>query len=86
MAKFKFKLVEDFQIDERTQKAINTYRDLANLEEGVKIENINEWALNRTCCKYNYKPDLLKEAILKEDTLEKAAKDLEAEIASGNEN
>ena len=86
MAKFKFKLVEDFQIDERTQKAINAYRDFANLEEGVKVESIDEWALNEAACKYNYKPELLKEALLKEDTLEKAAKDLEAEIASGNEN
>ena len=33
-----------------------------------------------------YDINLLKEALLKEDTLEKAAKDLEAEIAAGNEN
>lgn len=76
----KFKLVEDFQIDERTQKAINAYRQYANLEENVKIEKIDDWALNEAACRYHYKPDLLKEALLKEDTtLDQAAKDLEAE-------
>ena len=85
----KFKLVEDFQIDERTQKAINAYRQYANLEENVKIEKIDDWALNEAACRYHYKPDLLKEALLKEDTtLDQAAKDLEAEekIVNGTQN
>lgn len=76
----KFKLVENFQIDERTQKAISAYKQYANLEENAKIETIDDWALNEAACRYHYKPEMLKEALLKEETtLDQAAKDLEAE-------
>lgn len=85
----KFKLVEDFQ-DERTKKAINAYRDFANLKDEDKIEEgkIDDWALNEAACKYNYRPELLKEELLKEETtIDQAAKDLEAEqVAATNEN
>ena len=68
-------------------EAIAAYRKFANLEENVKIVDIDEWALNEAACKYAVRKFDLKDALLTEQvepleedvTIDQAARELEAE-------
>ncbi len=58
-------------LEERTKKAVLAYRDFSCIDSTFVItkEHIdkNWWALNEACCKYNYRPNLLIEELLKNE-------------------
>ena len=76
----KLKLVETVEVDSKMKSAIRDYKKFANLEESVKVTDIDEWALNEAACKYAVRKFDLKDALLTEDiTIDQAARELEAE-------
>ena len=83
----KLKLVEEVEVDSKMKSAIRDYKKFANLEESVKIVEIDEWALNEAACKYAVRKFDLKDALLTEEiesleedvTIDQAARELEAE-------
>lgn len=67
-----------------TEQAIRDYREFANIDEKFEItaENIDSWALNEAAVKNSIQTYDLKHKLLGEDvTIDKAARDLEAETA-----
>lgn len=87
MKLIKLKLVEEFEVDSKMKSAIRDYKKFANLEESVKVTDIDEWALNEAACKYAVRKFDLKDALLTEEvetleedvTIDQAARELEAE-------
>ena len=83
----KLKLVETVEVDSKMKSAIRDYKKFANLEESVKVTDIDEWALNEAACKYAVRKFDLKDALLTEElesleedvTIDQAARELEAE-------
>ena len=73
------KLVEEFEVDSKMKSAIRDYKKFANLEESVKIVEIDEWALNEAAIKYNIPKRDLRHLVLGEDvTIDQAAREVEA--------
>ena len=78
-------------LSESKKAAVKRYRELAQLEEGAKIDKIDEWALKEACNQYavpsfDLKSILLKEnAQLNEDAVDKAARELDAEISEADD-
>ena len=83
----KLKLVETIEVDSKIKSAIRDYKKFANLEESVKVTDIDEWALNEAACKYAVRKFDLKDALLTEEietleedvTIDQAARELDAE-------
>lgn len=69
---------------DRTASVIKAYRKYANLSEDAKITQIDEWALNEAATWNRYPIERLREQLLKEETIEQAAKNLDAEVATGS--
>ena len=74
-------------IELETDRAVESYRKYANLEEGVEVtaENLDEWALNEAANESGIQPYDLKHTLLNEDkTIDQAARELEATEAEAN--
>ena len=72
------------ECDDASAQAEKDYRSFANIDEAFEItsENIDDWALNEAAVKNNIQSYDLKHKLLGEDvTIDKAARDLEAETA-----
>ena len=69
---------------DRTASVIKAYKKYANLAEDAKVVEIDEWALNEAATWNRYPADRLREQLLKEETVEQAAKNLDAEVATGS--
>lgn len=76
-------------LDDRTTKALKDYHKYACLEEDAPVEEIDEWALTAACVDNAYeKCDLrkaLQEKFLKEETVEDAARKIDAEVEVVND-
>lgn len=76
-------------LDDRTTKALKDYHKYACLEEDAPIGEIDEWALTAACVDNAYeKCDLrkaLQEKFLKEETVEDAARKIDAEVEVVND-
>ncbi len=76
-------------LDERTTKALKDYHKYACLEEDAPVEEIDEWALTAACVDNAYeKCDLrkaLQEKFLREETVEDAARKIDAEAEVVND-
>ena len=79
------KVAVNESFEKRTQDVINAYRKYANLTEDAKIVEIDEWALNEAATWNRYPVETLREQLLKEETIEQAAKNLDAEVATGSQ-
>ena len=67
-----------------TEQAVKDYREFANIDESFEItaESIDDWALNEAAVKNNIQSYDLKHVLLKEEkTIDKAGRELEAEVA-----
>ena len=79
------KVVESFDRDAKMKSAIRDYKKFANLEESVKVTDIDEWALNEAAIKYNIPKRDLRHLVLGEDvTIDQAARELEASKEEAN--
>ena len=78
-------LKEDKSKNASDEQILKQYKKFACLTEDAKINEIDDWAFSATANKFNCNPQRLREMLLKEDTLEKAAKDLEAETIVQND-
>ena len=58
----------EYDSNENRRKRVARYRKNANIDESFEItnENINDWALTRTCTQYNCPKDRLKAELLKQ--------------------
>lgn len=78
-------------LSESKKAAVKRYRELAQLEEGAKIDKIDEWALKKACNQYavplfDLKPILLRENMrLDEDIVDKTARETNAEVVDAEE-
>lgn len=76
-------------LDDRTTKALKDYHKYACLEEDAPIGEIDEWALTAACVDNAYeKCDLrkaLQEKFLREETVEDAARKIDAEVEVVND-
>lgn len=77
-------------LDERKQKRIADYRKYAQLDDDTKLtkDSIDEWALKRTCRLHNCDEEKMREelteSVLKEETIEDAAKKASSDIKNDN--
>ena len=67
----KFKVIKE-NLDTNKARAIKAYRDYARLSEDCKItaENLNYSALSRAAENFAFPTNILKEALLNEETIE----------------
>lgn len=58
----------EYDANDNRRKRVARYRKNANIDESFEItnENINDWALTRTCTQYNCSKDRLKAELLKQ--------------------
>lgn len=87
----KLNSLRNSNLSESKKAAVKRYRELAQLEEGAKIDKIDEWALKEACNQYavpsfDLKSILLKEnAQLNEDAVDQAARELDAEVSEAED-
>ena len=73
------KIVESFDRDAKIITAMKDYKKFANLEESVKVTDIDEWALNEAAIKYNIPKRDLRHLVLGVDvSIDQAAREVEA--------
>lgn len=78
-------------VGKNARRAVEDYRRLAGLNEDAEITDIDEWALKTACNRHSATEESVKEALLgesmqlKEDAVEKAAKELDAEVSEAED-